>query len=56
MHSRTRAYPLIGNPGNDASPLQLPSVHHNPSCDGCTRDAEENRMRREFGRQNVANE
>jgi len=26
------------------TPLQLPSVHHNPSCDGCARDAEENRM------------
>ena len=24
---------LIGNPGNDASPPQLPSVHHDPSCD-----------------------
>jgi len=28
------------------TPLQLPSVHHNPSCDGCARDAEENRMRK----------
>jgi len=27
------------------TPLQLPSVYHNPSCDGCARDAEENRMR-----------
>jgi len=45
MHSRTRAYPSIGNPGNDAcTPLQLPSVHHNPSCDGCARDAEEYKM------------
>jgi len=26
-------------------PLQLPSVQYNPSCDGCARDAEENRMR-----------
>jgi len=25
------------------TPLQLPSVQHNPSCDGCARDAEENR-------------
>jgi len=24
------------------TPLQLPSVHHYPSCDGCTHDAEEN--------------
>jgi len=27
-------------------PLQLPSVYHNPSCDGCASDAEENRMRK----------
>jgi len=27
------------------TPLQLPSVHHHPSCDGCTHDAEKNRMR-----------
>jgi len=27
------------------TPLQLPFVYHNPSCDGCARDAEENRMR-----------
>jgi len=34
-----------GNPGNDASPLQLPSVHHNPFCDGaCTWCTEENRI------------
>jgi len=26
--------------------LQLPSVYHNPSCDGCTHHAEENRMRK----------
>jgi len=38
---------LIGNPGNDASPLQLPSVQHNPSCDRCAHDAEENRMQKE---------
>jgi len=45
----------MGNPANDDSLLlQLPSVHHNSSCDGCARDAEENRMRNEFGRQNVA--
>jgi len=30
------------------TPPQLPSVHHNPSCDGCERDAEENE-KREFG-------
>jgi len=28
------------------TPLQLPSVHHTPSCDGCAHDAEENRMRK----------
>ena len=44
MHLRTRVCPLIGNPGNDASPLQLSSVHHNPPCDGCARDAEEYQM------------
>jgi len=27
------------------SPLQLPSVHHDPSCDGCAGDAEQNQMR-----------
>jgi len=37
-------FAFIRNPGNDASPLQLLSVHHNPACDGCTSDAEENRM------------
>jgi len=36
------------------TPLQLPSVHHNTPYDGCARDTEENRMRKEFGRQNVA--
>ena len=29
--------------------LQLLSVHY-PSCDGCARDVEESRMRKEFGR------
>jgi len=33
------------------TPLQLPSVY-----DGCARDAEENRMRKEFGRQNIIQE
>jgi len=28
------------------TPLQLPFVCHNPSCDGCACDAEENRMRK----------
>jgi len=27
------------------TPLQLPSVYHNPVCDGCAHDAKENRMR-----------
>jgi len=40
---------LISNPGNDASPLQLPSVHHNPSCDGCAHDAEEEKMMQKEG-------
>jgi len=38
------------------TPLQLPCVRHNPFCEGCARDAEENRMRKKFGRQNVAKE
>jgi len=29
------------------TPPQLPSVHHNLSCDGCARTAEENRMGKE---------
>jgi len=41
--------------------LQLPSVHHNLSCDGastCARDAEERKdnAKREFGQQNVGME
>jgi len=32
------------------TPLQLLSVHHNPSCDGCARVAEEKNAKREFGR------
>jgi len=32
---------IISNPANDDSPLQLPSVHHNPSCDRGAHDAEE---------------
>jgi len=27
------------------TPLQLPSIYHNPFCDGCARDAKEKRMR-----------
>jgi len=46
----------MGNPGNDASPLQLPSVHHNPHCDRCVCDGEENKMQREFGQQNIGKE
>jgi len=45
MHSprsRTRAFPVLMM----LAPLQLPSAYHNPSCDGCARDAEENRMRK----------
>ena len=45
MHSRrprTRAFPVLMM----LTSLQLPSVYHNPSRDGCARDAEENRMRK----------
>jgi len=35
------------------TPLQLPSVRHNLSCDGCARDAEENHVKRQFVRENV---
>jgi len=47
---------LTSNPGNDDSPLQLPSVHHNPPCDGCAHDAEERKgnAKRGFDQQNVA--
>ena len=39
---RTRAFPALMM----HTPPQLPSVCHNPSCDGCARDAEESRMRK----------
>jgi len=41
------------NPRNDASPPQLPSVHHHPSCDECARDTEvtKENAKIEFGRQ-----
>jgi len=45
MHSRrsrTRAFPVLMM----LTPLQLSSVYHNSSCDGCARDAEEKRMRK----------
>jgi len=45
MHSRrsrTRALPVLMM----LTPLQLPTVHHSPSCDECARDAEKNRMRK----------
>jgi len=40
------------------TPLQLSSVHHNPSCDGCARNAEEKKenAKRELGRQNITKE
>jgi len=49
---------LISNHADDDTPLQLPSVHQNPSCDGCTRDAEERKdnAKREFVQQDVAKE
>jgi len=28
------------------TPLQLSSIYRNPCCDGCARDAEENRMQK----------
>jgi len=47
---------LIGNPGNDALPLQLCSVCHN-TCDGvCTRCSREENAKRELGQQEVAKE
>jgi len=37
--------------------LQLPAVQHNASCDGCVRDAEENKMWKEsLVENNVAKE
>ena len=45
MHSRrsrTRAFPVL----TMLTPLQLPSVYHNPSCDGYARGGEENRMQK----------
>jgi len=47
---------LINNPGNNDSPLQLPSVHHNPSCGGCARDAEEmkDHVKKGFSQRDVA--
>jgi len=49
---------LISNPGNNASPLQLRSVHHNPFCDGSAHDAEKKKdyAKRGFRQQNVAKE
>ena len=39
------------------TPLQLPYVHYYPSCGGCARDTEENRMRKEsLVEKNVAKE
>jgi len=40
------------------TPLQLPSVHHNPSCDRCLHDAEEmkDNAKRGFGQQNASME
>jgi len=39
------------------TPPQLPSVHYNPSCDGCESDAEEKSMPKEsLVENNVAKE
>jgi len=35
---------LISNPGNNDSPLKLPSDPHNPPCGKCTHDAEERKV------------
>jgi len=48
QRSRTRAFPVLMTLTLllTLTPLQLPCVHHNLSCDGCAHDAEENRMRK----------
>jgi len=40
------------------TPLQLPSVHYNPSCHGCAHDPEEKKenAKKEFCRPNVERE
>ena len=49
---------LMGNPGNNALPLQLPSVHHNSSVMERACDAEERKdnAKRGFGQQNITKE
>jgi len=49
---------LISNPGNDDSPLKLPSIHYNTSRDGCAHDAKvrKDKAKRWFGQQNVVKE
>jgi len=49
---------LISNSGNDDSPLQLPSDHHNLSSDRSAHDAEErkNNVKRRFGQQDATKE
>jgi len=48
----------LGNDTYTLHILQLPSVHRNPSCGECGRDAEERKdsAKRVFGQQNVAKE
>jgi len=43
QRSRTRVFPVLMM----LTPLQLPVVYHNLSCDGCAHDAEENQLRKE---------
>jgi len=40
------------------TPLQMPSVHHNPFCEGCACNAEKKKdnMKRNFGWKNAAKE
>jgi len=47
---------LIGNPGNDAKPLQLPSVHHNPTLTDVYVMLKRTECEKEFARQNLAKE
>jgi len=48
---------LISNPGNNDSPLKLPSDPHNPPCGNVHMMLKKEKLtRRGFGRQNAAKE
>jgi len=53
---------LISNPGNNDSPLKLPSVHHNPPCGKYAHDhhhdakVRKHNAKRGFGQQNATKE